>query len=260
MEMVAQVRPLLFVGSRRSGTTLMNHIINTHPQLYSSFERYSLWLLYQKTIGQKPGPFPEFPNMHEPYKRTLAWSGHILRNTKTDDKSIRKAFFDMAYSNMRARTDGKTKNPVWIGEKNPEIASEPMWSFVYRIFPDARFIHMIRHPIGVVRSKQGFVEKHKLPKIWAQPMAPQLEFWVKREEFVLDLVERGVQIITVKLEDVWEDPEREFNRVFDFFDVESGQEWHKHIDWLRSRGASYDLEVRWDIPGLQELMERYGYD
>lgn len=259
---MGEMRPILFVGSRRSGTVTMNQIINSHPKMYSSFERYVVWMLYRCYNGQEPGKDPPttwFPKADEKFALTLDNSRKVfadMMSGKVTHSRLREAFFTACKRNMRARPDGRSKSPDWIGEKNPEIAMPFLWEFVDWLLPDAKYIHMVRHPIAVAKSKNFYAKTYGCPESWKLPIEHLVREWVVLEGIIGSII--GVDIITVRLEDLWSNPEKEVERVYNFFDVNQNETWKTNR--IATRGREYDTEINFFVPGLKELMEMYGYE
>ena len=113
--------PFFFVGSRRSGTTLVCHIINYHPNLYVPFERYVMWILRCVKTG---GPIERPPcGALAPMLITLEQSGNAFLKYLQSDRgsaAARTAFFAAIHScRMRYGTGNWRNDLVAIGEKNP---------------------------------------------------------------------------------------------------------------------------------------------
>lgn len=156
--------PIFIVGSGRCGTTLLRRILQASPKVHippenwalggciSDFQYYS-WLMSWKAIvhlylGRHIGAnhrwFASPPSnlqqrllsIAEP-KRSLA---HLIAECYTYHGERQKAQF----------TRWGDKNPLNINHMNP----------ILEVFPDARFIHMIRDGVDVVHSWSK-LEKYK---------------------------------------------------------------------------------------------------
>lgn len=257
--MAAEVKPLLFVGNRRSGTTIMCHILNRHPDVYVNFERYALWILYQMVEEDRLDGFRKYPTLvPEPMWITMgtAWKEivSLISSQPVTYDEARDGFFSIMYSCMRKRVDGKDKNPKLIGEKNPEIANEPMRSFVHKVLPDAKYIHMVRHPMNCIKSKLDFARRVPRTQLsWRLSDEELLKDWVETERGALQVENK----ITVRLEDLSRCSGKEMDRVYSFLGVPNIQNYRDIVK--KSKVKNYkrpDVHV----DGLVELMKEYGYE
>jgi hypothetical protein len=221
-----------------------------------SFERYIMWMIYQVELGR------DILTRHPravvlPMEYTLKWSGDVLPNLKRGG-DYRAAFFEAAHRCMRVRRDGKTKNPEWIGEKNPaEYADPEVMAFISRVHPDAKFIHMVRHPGACARSKRWFQEEYPDGRIiWDKPIETLVEEWVETEQYVLEAKAEGADIHTIRYESFCRDPDFEVACLYRFLEVENRPH---HMEIRKGENAKHDLSLP-DVSGLEELMERYGYN
>jgi len=103
---------VFIVGSPRSGTTLLQNLLNHHPQIAEWYEPYYLW--------EKFFPVPE----------SDIWDNNYL--TKKNINRISTEF------NLYRK---KTKRPI-IVDKTPTNSFNI--DIISKIFPEAKFIHIIR--------------------------------------------------------------------------------------------------------------------
>lgn len=260
------MKPFFFVGSRRSGTTLVCHIINYHPQLYVPFERYIMWILYGiKTTGViQPPPCGALA----PMLITLEQSGKAFLNYIQSDFGVaatRTAFFS-AINNCRMKrvTGSWRKDLVAIGEKNPpEYTNLGMQKFILEMLPEARFIHVVRHPAAVTRSQVGFRHRRSVnndftvPVTWKADRENHYRVWIEVEQRILQM---DVPMLTIRYEDLVIDPVGESRKLYEFLGVHSSDYIDARIkhNVNDSGNSKYDLSTP-GIAGLEELMVRYRY-
>lgn len=123
----ARDSPIFVVGFPRSGTTLLEQMLDAHPLLQSMDENPFFNRLAQTLRGHDP--------------RILEDLG-VLRQYDCDE--LRKSYHAMVAERIPRRADTRLidKNPLnmhWL----------PM---IHRLFPEARFILALRHPCDVILS------------------------------------------------------------------------------------------------------------
>jgi thioredoxin-like negative regulator of GroEL len=123
----ASASPVFVVGFPRSGTTLLEQMLDAHPALQSMDERPHLDVLAHQL---------------EDYGLRLPEDLHNL--TQADCDELRKGYLIMACEKVQRRWDAS------LVDKNPlNMLALPL---IHRLFPKARFILMLRHPCDVLLS------------------------------------------------------------------------------------------------------------
>lgn len=123
----ASQSPVFVVGFPRSGTTLLEQMLDAHPRLQSMDERPFFNIL----ANQLDDIGVEIP-------RDL----HKLDQRDCDE--LRKGYLTMACSKVPRRWDAQ------LVDKNP---LNMLWlPMIHRLFPQARFILVLRHPCDVILS------------------------------------------------------------------------------------------------------------
>lgn len=130
--------PVFLVGFPRSGTTMLDNILSSHPRIAVAEEKPGVFAMSRKfaeiagTAAQSTGPWdnPAFP-------------ARLATLTENDIVLLRDAYF--AAQGEAARDDSK----IFI-DKLPLNMLQA--GFIHRVFPDARFILALRHPCDAVLS------------------------------------------------------------------------------------------------------------
>lgn len=123
----ASQSPVFVVGFPRSGTTLLEQMLDAHPRLQSMDERPFFNMLSNRLddVGI------EIP-------------GDLGKLTQRDCDELRKGYLTMACSKVPRRWDAR------LVDKNP---MNMLWlPLIHRMFPKAKFILAIRHPCDVILS------------------------------------------------------------------------------------------------------------
>ncbi|TAL86078.1 MAG: sulfotransferase family protein [Rhodanobacter sp.] len=123
----ASQSPVFIVGFPRSGTTLLEQMLDAHPRLQSMDERPFFNILVDQLANQD-FQFPQ--DLHKLDQR--------------DCDELRKAYVSMACSKVPRRWDTQ------LVDKNP---MNMLWlPMMHRLFPEAKIILALRHPCDVILS------------------------------------------------------------------------------------------------------------
>ena len=210
------MKPLFFVGNKRSGTSHLVRLLNLFGQVFVCPEADLLWLLFQAANGSVVKGYPE--DGDKAMRSTVALCSELLDSRA----SVRDRFFQMALRIQAALVPRPTEPLVWIGDKKPVQHADPlMREFLYQHFPDAKCIHLVRHPEAVVSSMIAEAEG-PMPwmECWKLPSADLLAGWCKHEQWVLDMkVESRIPILTVRYSDLTTDTHTSLHRILSFLGI-----------------------------------------
>ena len=153
--------PIFVVGTPRSGTTLMQKILNSHSDVWLSQETHYFQDLRRKMGGREQGPLsPEEVELAEDYFLSLThrlyginkgnpergWMNRMeLRTLAQRLGSGTNSYFE-AFCQLSALRQNKTR---W-GEKTPRHVFE--LPTIFTLYPNAQVVCMVRHPGGVMAS------------------------------------------------------------------------------------------------------------
>jgi Tfp pilus assembly protein PilF len=119
--------PVFIVGFPRSGTTLLEQMLDAHPRLQSMDERPFFNILVDQ-LGLKGFEFPQ----------------DLDKLSQSDCDELRKGYVSMACTKVPRQWNTQ------LVDKNP---LNMMWlPMIHRLFPQARFILALRHPCDVLLS------------------------------------------------------------------------------------------------------------
>lgn len=192
--------PLFVVGCSRSGTTLLQQILNAHSRIAIAPETHfvpKFWL--------RPEPYGDltqdapFARLVEdfiaaPHFPDLGLSADDFRHAAAGAPRTLAGVLGVILD-LFARAQGADI----VGEKTPaHVLHMPL---LKRAFPSARFVHIVRDPRGVVNSRRR------------QPWAPEdvrrnAAYWVSTVGAARRAAkELGESLITVRYEDLVAEPE-----------------------------------------------------
>lgn len=245
--------PVFLVGFPRSGTTLLDTILMSHPQVEVLEEEPTT-----KQAAEALGGFEEL--------------------TGASSEKL-KAALDVYFDTARSRT------PLTAGhllvDKNPLAMN--LLPVIRRLFPDARIILALRHPCDVVLS--CYVTSFKLNDGMANFL--RLDTAAELYDLSFRYFERarellGPQVHTIFYENIVEERDLELRPLFEFLDLDWHDDVLDHQTTARGRGhiktASYAQVVepiykrsagRWQnyrkhlepvLPLLRPWVEKFGYE
>lgn len=200
--------PIFIVGNGRSGTTLMELMLSAHPRIYICHEvEFYRWLRVGKNLPfeeilrgflgtmnfrwQRLPPEAVLHGLPSPLKREHGWMvmERIMR--------------------LKAAAFGRVR----YGDKTP--AHTPELGRIYRDFPDARVILMVRDPRTLTQSvsKMPYGSSVDLPNCLVN------EIWHRK------VAAFGERLLRVRLEDLQHDPRSQMQRVLEFV----GEDWSESV-------------------------------
>jgi len=253
--------PLFLVGFPRSGTTLIEMMLRGHPDI---------------CVAEEP------PTLDQVRDRLDKMGEDRLTRLPALDGSeiaqLRRAYFTAIEAVLSQSEIDRARLVV---DKQPlNIVNAAL---IYRMFPDARFIFIERHPCDCVLScfMQSFVISEEMASFLSIKDAATLydfsmSLWFKmRDRF-------EPSVITVKYEDLVADVEVELQKVADFIGVEwdagllAHQDSARRLELIRtpsrsqvieplynratSRWLKYQTQMADVLPILLPWADRFGYE
>lgn len=236
-------RPVFIVGMPRSGSTLVEQIISSHPDIYGAGEVKYL----ARALGQLRDRFPSLPKYPEMAEKITPPQLDIVA------KDYQQALGQGAGDAKRI-TDKLLTNYFFLG-------------LINLLFPNAKVIHTRRDPVDTCLS--GFTKLFKDDMPHSYDLAELGRYYGKYRELMEhweNVLPDGFMTI-VAYEDVVADTEKEAKRLIEFL----GLPWNeKCVDFHKSdrpvktasvaqvRKPIYNTSVqRWKKygPGLQPLID-----
>lgn len=207
-------RGLFFiVGSGRSGTTLLQVMLATHPEItlpnetgfYSLIRRKNLRRLGELTTPEAFAAGFDAALSHWRFREFGVEPERVQQLCQHRSPSWETLF--LAILTAVAEKRGASR----IGEKSPRHID--YLGLLARRFPDARFIHMIRDPRAVASSY------HRTFGI--RSIGAKCQLWKRAiEQHHRFAVALGDRYMTVRYEDLVGEPERQLRAVCDFLECQ----------------------------------------
>lgn len=128
--------PVFIVGFPRSGTTLLEQMLDAHPQLQSMDEQPFFNVLAEQLEGHGVEVPQDLHRLHQ-----------------ADCDELRRGYLSMVCGKIQRRWDTQ------LVDKNP---MNLLWlPLIYRLFPQAKFILALRHPCDVLLS--NYMQNFRAP-------------------------------------------------------------------------------------------------
>ena len=223
----ASAMPVFIIGFPRSGTTLLEQILDSHPRLKAIEEKPLVNDLMHQVVGLQAGT--------ERLPQTLA------RLDAAQAASLRQAYFEAA-----ARYVQLSPGEILVDKLPLNIVRVPL---IWRIFPDAKFILALRHPCDVCLS--CFMHLFGMNPAMANFTA--LDDTALLYTRVMGLWQHYAQLLPlschrVRYEDMVADPREETQRLFDFLGIEWDDAVLRFYEHARRRS-------RIDTPSYHQVTE-----
>ncbi len=243
--------PCFFVGCGRSGTSLLANLLATHRDIaVYPYEANELW---------HPQLFPwhrshngTAPIWVDPYAFTQA---SLKARSKRDDKRLQAVFG--AYQFMFRQTHFVNKS-VMVSFMIPHIL---------QLFPDARFVHLVRDGRAVALSYAIHDRKtvDRFPSSYKKMnidfpidilVKKFAEYWkqhileIEEQKAVLDLTTKGL-IIELRYEDLCLNPNKHLSLIAEFMGLEPDKFAYANYSYVKNTNYKYQKEL--SIDTIQEI-------
>ena len=200
-------RPVFIIGMPRSGSTLVEQIVSSHPDVYGAGEVKYL----SRALGQLRDRFPSLPKFPQMMPKLSPPQLDIVAN------NYLKALTKDAGEAKRV-TDKLLTNYFFVG-------------FLHLLYPKAKFVNTLRDPVDTCLS--GFTKLFKDDMPHSYDLAELGRYYGKYRELMQHwekVLPQGV-LKTVQYEDVVADTEKEAKALIEFL----GLEWNdKCVDFHKS--------------------------
>lgn len=214
--------PVFLIGFPRSGTTLLERVLDSHPAIQTLEEQPTIKRVRDEVDGL-PGGYP-------------AALAHLSAGQQN---RLRKRYYKEVDARIARRAGVLT-----IDKMPLNIVHVPL---IHRLFPDARFILALRHPCDVCLScfMQAFRPNHAMANFFT--LADTVAFYTA----VMGLWQRYIEImplncLTVRYENLVADFNGEVRRVLAFL----GLQWD---DAVLDYGGQAALSKRINTPSYHQV-------
>lgn len=270
--------PVFLVGFPRSGTTLLEQMLDAHPDIQALEEKpaidgaWDLWLrMTQKGPSMRQGLY-----VGDDLKRLVSIVSELASITDEEAEVLRNRYYEVVSGYLRLR-----QGTTFVDKQPLNYLYIP---FILRLFPDARFIVALRDPADCVLS--GFMQHFQVnpAMIRMKTLKSGVAFYADTMNLfaqyrrILNLEDR---LCFVRYEGLVQDWRGEATRLLDFI----GVGWHFNVEEYRThaehrgtistpsyqavtgplqeqaigRWRRYEAYIGDDFSALQPFRECWGY-
>ena len=253
--------PIVFaVGCARSGTTLLQRMLDNHPELAVANDTHFILSAIDKATlqgGNDPILTTQIVDDTLSYYRfsRLGLNEAQVR-AAAENAPTYSAFVSNLYDVF-----GSMHGKPFAGEKTPSYcASIPILS---GLFPDAKFIHLVRDGRDVALSVLEWADRRDRKRgpakleFWEQdPLATTALWWswtVRRAMEGAGLAGRDL-VLTLHHRELVDDPEASMRRVCDFLGLRYSESMVRYYEGKENPGGRGSAKRRWlrPTPGLRD--------
>jgi tetratricopeptide (TPR) repeat protein len=250
--------PVFIVGFPRSGTTLLEQMLDAHPKLQSMDERPFFAIL----VGELDELGVRVPE-------------DLHRLNQRDCDELRKRYLGLVAEKIRRRWDAR------LVDKNPlNMLNLPL---ITRLFPHAQFILALRHPCDVVLS--NYMQSYRSCSLagacstmerTARAYVAAMQAWLRDYEMFKP------DVLISRYEDLVEDPKRQAERYAEFLGIDAASEMLNYDKRAKEKGfiatpsytevvqpisarrkdrwRRYEREFEPLLPILKPMLDHWGYE
>ena len=225
--------PFFIIGCGRSGNTLLRSLLVAGKQVSIPPESYVWPKVIRNFSGHSFMPWPQLCAIvigeFEAYKEYFTWElnldkAHRMARDLPRNKQTLSHILHCIYT---VYSEQKSEGVKRWGDKTP--INTIYIDKVYKVFPKAQYIHIVRDPLDVVCSyvKANLYDSHE----------PAALFWKEATTKARRLGKRlsSNQYLEIQYEDLVREPKQELMRICDFLNIEYSDEqlnFWKHKDNL----------------------------
>jgi hypothetical protein len=217
---------LIFIISQpRSGSTLLQRVLAGSPDVQTSAET---WLMLHPIYGEKrEGIETEY---------NASWAREAVEEFLDNYTDGREVYIDA----IRAWAEVIYSNALKQHNKSYFLDKTPRYFFIirelYELFPDAKFIFLIRNPMAVLASELNTYIKGDWPLLGL--FSPDL---VAAPQWILDGIDLlGVNAITIRYEAFVSNPEKNISALCQKLGIKFHQEMLDYSKTARPVGKYND--------------------
>ncbi len=258
--------PVIVIGAGRSGSTLLNRVLNAHPSIIMHGELNELiGLLWQKFMACEPivvqRDARDFYHLEDSQAGKAGGARYgTLHALAEHERSrvgriIQQAVMDLLQIDLEmGRLWGFQE--IWISG-----TSKSRWDGIDYAFPDAHFLHIVRHPLDFARSVADWHRR----KLDGDELRENLNKWVDYRDANLARMETA-RYTRIKYEDLIRDPQVALKPFLErvgligLWNVKPALEVRTKASDFHSALPLDADRIMSEVPGLLAALDEEGYE
>ena len=249
--------PYVFVvGCPRSGTTLLQRMLDNHPQLTVANDTHFITRAAKHALKENPQPAmtPELLESVLSYRRTH-------RMGLQDDAVIAAAERSDTYAAFVSRLytlRGNMKTKPLSGEKTPDYCRQ--MPALHALFPDTRFVHIIRDGRNTTLSTLSWASAEKGPgkwSLWHQDPLATCALWWRWQVGTGQKEGRALgasHYLQLRYEDLVANPVSELTSIARFLDLPYSDDMANYHAGKTRKESGLSAKAAW-LPPVQGLRD-----
>ncbi len=219
------MRSLFIIGNKRSGSTHLMHLLNLHPEIYITNESDIIWILYNYHNNIELDKYPHDSDIG--MKRSLKIAREVLSKQSTVVENFTKYQMKLNEEGLNYVYFSVDKPKIkYLGDQKPYQNVDPiLLPFILEHFPDAKFLHILRHPFEVISSSLKFGGGTG-GDVWKGMSAKEIfDKWEMHENWVIKAKkDYSINHLKVRYKDIIINPEEQMLRICDFLELAPSEE------------------------------------
>ncbi len=216
--LISGASALFPLGCPRSGTTFLARLLNAHPEILTTYETAVFLQLNHRIITTRP--VPQDAKGGASSHRQL-WTRQLAQ----ESRELIEGYYEEV-----ARIEGKRSLAYW-GDKHPHHAQNHCLDFIEGLYPDARFIYIVRDPRDAACSIAAMraCDFEEAMTIWSRLSGLYEAFLAGRQD----------RVQTLRYEDLVAQPTLEAHKLIGGL----GLTWHTDVDGFLAMHAAHDVHA-----------------
>ena len=241
---------VLLVGCPRSGTTILQAILSSHPEIFSLPETH-----FYPALCSKNHIF-RYLGISTKQARYIVKDieSSFLPHSNVKCSNFTKVLSNQ-YINILNQIKLRKKCKLWI-EKTPQN----LWfiNFIYKLNPNLKYIHIERNPKDVIASIHYASSKY--PDSWGyQNLNSAIQLW-RQSKGINDKYRKKHNHLFCKYENLVNYPTEEIKKILSFLNLDFKQNLHKKtLNQRKIISRESDYWTREIVDGLKKTPSRF-YD
>lgn len=259
--------PIIIIGAGRSGSSLLQAMLNAHPAIrmlgefeYATFDLWRAFWLREAPAQELARRVAAGAQARAPKKGSGKGRASVANALQKEEFSRRAGIITSALDQLYGLAEG---GHAYWGFKEIWVGTDPWhnWEPFDTLYPDATYVHLIRHPLEFARSNAAWNRK----PLYLDRLHSLLEDWVTYIRFNRQRA-TGDRYVEMRYEDLIANPESALSPLFDGLGLAIDPNCLAALDkpWKASvqrppwpKGTRAELAK---VSGLEELVKGLGYN